>query len=745
MRILSIMAVVLIIFGGYLLYVPSHSVRMEIAGTPQAVEIRLDGDSHPVSLGRPLSHIRFLKSPRLLREYQIDGTDSTNNFTLDYSYIEQIHDSPYYRFVAFLRDEGSYSRWQNLTVRDESGRLLSRVPGPVGGEGIELPARFTLRAELHRIEVPARLILLAEDDQGYQLTIDRNAHAVSLTRYGGSGAGQQVDRWYFPQQAAPFIALNLYTLAHLVFYALILLAGVLMLGFALSWLSRPSLPNLQLVRPRIIAAILITGSFLFTLYITLGLYNGMPHIFDSIAYYFQAKIFARGWLNAPPPPNQDILGVPFVIEYGGRWFAKYPPGTSLLIALGMVLRVPWLVGPLLGAGSLIGIYGIAARLYRQRVAVLAVLLAALSPFHSFMTGTYLSHPVSLFCLVLFLLFLLRYWQDGGLWNIALSGSALGLAGLTRELSAVLFAAPVLSYFLADLVRRPRGRAWRPLAVLGSILLAFGGLYLAYNFAQTGDPFRLPRLIAAPTDRYGFGPNVGFYGRHTLAAGLMNLDQLLTILMIDLNGWPFYFSLVFPLLPFLTGRANRWDVLSGIGVLAFLLGHVPYFYHGIAYGPRYYYAALPLLVMLIARGIVVSQEAANDLLTRVRGRQASGGWAVYLVLGALMAPNLFFYLPRHLEIYDDFTGIPWEEDLSAEAIYQHRPEDAVVVTDNRWVYLNVLSVLNCPALDCGTVYAFAENEDQRTRLRELYPDRRFYRIQWQEGQASLEALPYDWGS
>ncbi|MFQ5857029.1 MAG: ArnT family glycosyltransferase [Anaerolineae bacterium] len=746
MRVPLSMAVCLILFVFHVFYVPRHPLQLEVVGTPQEMEIRIDGVSHQVTLDRPLSRVRFPDKSPFLREYQIDGTDSTNNFTFDRSYIEGIHDSPYYRFVAFLRDEGGYSRWRNLVIREGLGHLRSIVPDPESYEGIELPPHFTLTVGLHRLEVPARVLLLAEDGRGYELTVDRNAHAVGLTRYSRGLASHQIARWYFPQEAAPFLALNLYTLTHLVFYALTLFGAVFLLGLALSLLPRPSLPDVHFAWPGAVAAVLIAASFLFTLYIAVIPYNGMPHILDSIAYYFQAKIFARGWLSAPSPPDIEVLGVPFVIDYKGHWFAKYPPGTSLLISLGMILKVPWLIGPLLGAGSLIGIYRIAIRLYDRRVAILAVLLGALSPFHSFITGTYLSHPVSLFFLVFFLLFLLRYQQDGGLWNIALSASFLGVAGLTRELSTALFAAPFLTYFLGYLVRREGWRVWRPLALFASILVVFGGLYLAYNLAQTGDPLAIPRLIADPTDRYGFGPNVGFYGRHTLAAGLMNMDQLLTVLMIDLYGWPFYFALAFPLLPFLTGRANRCDVLNGLGVLAILLGHVPYFYHGIAYGPRYYYAALPMLVVLTARGVVVSQEVVNDLIARLRGRRIPSGWAVYPVLGALIAPNLFFYLPRHLEIYADFTGIPWEKGLSAEAVYEHQPEGAVVITDNRWVYLNVLSVRNCPSLDCSTIYAFAEDENHLAVLRALYPDKQFFQIEWQDGRIFSEPLhPFSTGS
>ncbi len=58
--------------------------------------------SQVVALGQvaPPVAVVFEAHDPVVHEYQIDGTDSTNNFTLDATYLDGIAQSPYYRFQA---------------------------------------------------------------------------------------------------------------------------------------------------------------------------------------------------------------------------------------------------------------------------------------------------------------------------------------------------------------------------------------------------------------------------------------------------------------------------------------------------------------------------------------------------------------------------------------------------------------------------------------------------------------------
>src|SRR5207302_7866500 len=71
-----------------------------------------------------------------------------------------------------------------------------------------------------------------------------------------------------------------------------------------------------------------------------------------------------------------------------------------------------------------------------------------------------------------------------------------------------------------------------------------------DLSTTGDPLVLPRNLFNPDDKWGFGA-VGSLGQHTLAAGLVNTDENLTLLQFDLFGWP-------PLAALEIGRASCRD-------------------------------------------------------------------------------------------------------------------------------------------------------------------------------------------
>ena len=112
------------------------------------------------------------------------------------------------------------------------------------------------------------------------------------------------------------------------------------------------------------------------------------------------------------------------------------------LALGFLVRAPWLVNPLLGV--------LALRCFRGffheagvtgRTARLAILLLAVSPFLVFMNGTYMSHATTL---VLFGLFcwrwarLLRLEQRR---DAVVAGLALGACFLVRPVDTVAIGVP----------------------------------------------------------------------------------------------------------------------------------------------------------------------------------------------------------------------------------------------------------------------------------------------------------------
>src|SRR5436853_6100545 len=114
----------------------------------------------------------------------------------------------------------------------------------------------------------------------------------------------------------------------------------------------------------------------------------------------------------------------------------------------------------------------------------------------------------------------------------LSAVCFGMAGLTREQDTILFVTLVLPGVVL-LTKRYQYENWSrwiiPGIVFGATIVLFIGITLLFNQALTSNASITPRALNLPYDHWGFGKGVGFYGQHTLAAGFVNMDELLTTL------------------------------------------------------------------------------------------------------------------------------------------------------------------------------------------------------------------------
>ncbi len=720
--------------------------------TPLTVTVEADGPKAILTIGgqqfdvpwdsQP-TRVRFIITHPLLMEYQIDGSDTTSNGTTDIHYFERFSKSPYYRFVSWLRDDASYDRWSNIRLKDKTTGTLIRTDSITEAQQLFFPSSYIFSVDIYHPEKMPTVLFINENSNGYLIGIYRDAHGIEMIRWEGMGTREIMFHWFYPFDARPHAAILMDTLAHLVLWAAVLVILVVLADLALvPLLRRPAHVLRPLVRrlSRVLFPwVLLAVSFGLVSYISLVKYNAMPHIFDSVSIYFQAKIFASGRIYVTPPPSGSLFDFPFMAVRFGRYHSQYPPGSSASIALFMALcqSLAWLSGPFLSLLTVAGIFAIARRMYNRTVAVLAVFLTVLSPFYSFMAGSFMSHPYSLFYLTFFLLFLLRYYQDGHVHDIAIAGALLGMSILTRESATAFFAGPWLVMLLGASLWKRRRKALLHILVFAVATALVASLYLWYNWQLTGKPFVTPRQAFDPNDRYGFGTHIGWHGRHNLAAGLINADEQITLLLIHLFGWPYYLTLAPAFVPFITGRFTRWDWANAIGALAFIGGYVGYFYHGIVYGPRYYYEALPFFVILTARGFQVLADVSGAVWLRLwawRQRwlptfvvtSQGPSFAASVLLVALVCCNLFYYLPRQMVLYEGFAGGGKKPDV--KTMYTTKFSNAVIITRDSGVYRDVLCALNCPdVLECDVVYVVVRSKEDMDLLRQLYPNKQFYEV------------------
>ncbi len=714
-------------------------VSVGVSAARTSVVIQTEGQNHGMTAAEPLAGLRFLPAGAFHREYQVDGSDTTNNFTFDPAYFATFARSPYYRLQAFLRDESSYSRWENLRVTDSSGKVISSVSRPPDSALLALPPAFTLRAEVHRLETSRTVEFLEVGGGQLRIELNRNDRYVRVTETVVGGSPRELAQWFFPTDWRPPSAevLALWTRA-----AAIAVALVLILVPIAALASHRPIPLhdrriLTASLPTAVAVLLAVTATLLGVAFSAGVFDRAPHVLDAISYAFQAKIFASGRLAAPAPPVNGAFPTPFTLVYHGRWFSQYPPATAALLAFGVIAHLPWLVEPLLAGAAVLLTFGVARRQFGTRTGLLAAALIATSPFLALQAGSFLSHVPAMCFAALCVYAATRYLERPQLRWALLGAGALGAIILTREIAAVLIGAPLVGMMAFHSNRLGRPDRWLHVSAALGCLVVAGLVYGLYDLSLTGSAFEPPRQLFNPGDHLGFGAGVGFYGLHTVAAGLVNTDELLTSLNITLFGWPFGIAMALMLMPFILVRPASWDVLHGSIVGTFVVAYVGYFYHGIALGPRYYFEALPSMAILAARGFVVLGRTAALLGERLGLPHGPGrGERAALVLVTLMlACNLVYFIPRQFELYRVYSGIPGRNELRPPGFVRYDVRgrepalsNALATTGDWWTYAVDLAPLNCPRLDCESVFAFAPDIATTNALASAFPARKVYAIQ-----------------
>ena len=497
---------------------------------------------------------------------------------------------------------------------------------------------------------------------------------------------------------------------------------------------------------------------------------------ESTAHFDQEFLLVRDdrWFGKYPPGWPALLAAG--VRLGAPWLVN-PLLAALSIALIFRLGVTLGARGSRGAGEQGGVRH-ASRVTPNSLpaslptALLTAVLLATSPFFLIMSGSLMAHPAELFWALLFMLAwakalarpLVTHHAPAARWAVV-AGLALGALFLTRQFTAVtiglaygatLGAAHFLKCvapFRPAAIQGPEERATpfrKCIARIGLALLTALPLLLAlplYQAAVTGDARTDPRLLYWPYDRVGFGPGVGepqnaftmtptdarpaitWYTDptqpprgHTPARGLYNLGRNLEALENDLFGWPPLTTLVFVWLAFLLRRPSALDWLLLLVILAVAGGYVAYWASGIAYGPRYFYAALPALIILTARGITafLSIGGRFRLLTII----------IPLVL---LGYNLY-HLPGRITGYQGYNFVSAAGLRTVEGVAQS-PALVFVKAEADWWEYGAFFSGNTPWLDGPIVYARDLDPTANARLRAHFPDRRAY--YWSDGKLEEE--------
>lgn len=456
-------------------------------------------------------------------------------------------------------------------------------------------------------------------------------------------------------------------------------------------------------------------------------FEQIPHIEDEMAFVWQARVFSESQITIPSPPQARSFFIPFVIDYNGQRFSKYPPGWPMMLSLGIRLGFRSWVNPILAGLVAWLTYRLGWKLFSGKVGLLAALLTATSPFFLVNAGSLLSHTWSLFLTLAFFSAWIDTFElapkDDALkqapkWmTTSVAGLTLGLLAITRPVTALGVATPFTLHALHLLVKGSHQNRKHVLAI-GILAALVSSFLLIWQYDATGNPLLNPYTLYWPYDKIGFGEGIGRQqGGHSLYWAQRNIKITLKSVERDLFGWGMI-SWVFLPFGFWASR-RKLSIWLALGIPFGLAGfYATYWVTSTITGPRYYFEGILTASLLSAAGIVWL-AGAWEKTKKLR----------FVLTGALIAfllgYNQLYYLPNRLESFNNLYGIqradielfltPEAEALAPALVFVHVQET--------WTDYGALLDLQDPWLTSPFIFTRSRSRVEDEGLMEKFPQRR----------------------
>ncbi len=418
---------------------------------------------------------------------------------------------------------------------------------------------------------------------------------------------------------------------------------------------------------------------------------------DDYSYMYQAKLFASGKLYAEDPiydpalPFHDCVETYCLRDDQGHRFSKYPPGWPALLAVGVKLRAPWLVDPLLGALLVFLMLKYTEQQMGKELVRGTGHLLMFCFFLCYYAGSFRAHiAAAVFVFAAFLIYdaAERCPQPSKLW-LFIAGALLGYSAMIRYVDWV----PLGAWVGLSLLWRKR-LADLMLFGIGFGLLASGNL--VYNALLSGDPFRVPAALHRSPESINDRLMISWNG---FVVTLVRLANLL---------W------VFPPAFLLVALWRRYRPPSKIKMYLalFSMSVATYFFYPASFGgpgPRYFLAYFPFLVLAVVdlyRWICRDSPPAARRL-----------WNFAIV--SLIVCSVIFAAKEGYTMY-------WRQDL--ERTVRHIRDGKNIVLLKTGTYKTAVGDLtrNPPALSSADSLYFSWcDQPQRDALLKKFPDRNIF--------------------
>ncbi|HEX2695699.1 MAG TPA: glycosyltransferase family 39 protein [Acidobacteriota bacterium] len=440
-------------------------------------------------------------------------------------------------------------------------------------------------------------------------------------------------------------------------------------------------------------------------------FHASPRIDDEVSALFQARIFAAGALTLPLPPKArffELFGVLGGKAACGHWCTMYTPGWPLLLVPGVLAGMPWMIDPVLGGLLVVMIAVLGTTLFGLRIGRTAGLFALSSPFLATLAASHMTHTATALFLVVLMWAMIRLLSTGRALFGAIAGTAWSMAFLCRPFTAVVAGAAIVIVA----VLRPR-RAWAArLGLASALVLALAGVaaVAAWQYETTGNPLR-----SGYDAELGQRGLLGFGSHFTLAAAWEYTGRRIQVVNEQLLGWPAP-ALWLVMLPFLLVRARGKEVWLLAPLAALLAGYAFYWYFEWEIPGRYVFEALPMLLILVARGM----EALGGAEARLRRAGRPLGSAILLTSGILFSLTAGFQAQ-----FSRFGPDYWDvENTLPHIMEEFRIHRALVFIGGNGYYTTGF-MRNRLDLQGDIVFARDLGGPVDRRLMAIYPGRHYY--------------------
>lgn len=462
--------------------------------------------------------------------------------------------------------------------------------------------------------------------------------------------------------------------------------------------------------------------------LALASYQAHPHVPDEVSYLFQARYFARGVLDMPPPPVPAAFDVDLMMYEPERWYSPVPPGWPAILSLGVRAGVPWIVNPILNGVNVLLAYLVLGDIFGRRTARWSVILLATSPWFVLMGMNLMTHTSALLFALVAAYAVARMRRSGAFgWGV-LGGAAIGAVSLVRPLEGVAVAL-LLGFW--SLGGRSQFRIALPQGiVLALASMAVGGLVLPYNAAVAGSPTTFPLMrytdvmYGPDVNALGFGANRGIgwpgldpFPGHGAIDVVINAALNTYQVNVELLGWSIGSVMAIALLLFM-GRLRRedWWMIAAVAVVAGL--HSFYWFSGGPdFGARYWYLIIVPCIALAARGV---EEVGRAVAGRTDREGLDPRVSVAVLALCVMAVAVF--IPwRAIDKYYHYRRMdPGIVRLAEEHDFGR---SLVLVRGRRHPDYASAAIYN--PLDFGAdapIYAWDRSDSLRADVLAAYPDR-----------------------